>query len=132
MLFRNSSSKRLKLAISLYNLTATKLPLIDWQLLHGNILHNRRSTKLHFTSTNKLRCGLNILPNRFKTITNRIDASWLTLTKETYRQNCKKEFITTPLQLYWFTNVCFVFPDVWFLTFSVLMFFLWKEFITAP
>ena len=89
-----------ELAISLYDLTATKLPLIDWQLLQGNILQNRRSTKLHFTSTNKLRCGLNILPNRFKTITNRIDASWLTLTKETYKQNCKKEFITTPLQLY--------------------------------
>jgi hypothetical protein len=89
-----------ELAISLYDITATKLPLIDWQLLQGNILQNRRSTKLHFTSTNKLQCGLNILPNRFKTITKRIDASWLTLTKETYKQNCKKEFITTALQLY--------------------------------
>ena len=89
-----------ELAISLYDLSATKLPLIDWQLLQGNILQNRRSTKLHFTSTNKLQCGLNILPYCFKTITNRIDASWLILTKETYEQNCKKEFITTPLQLY--------------------------------
>jgi hypothetical protein len=89
-----------ELAISLYDLTTTKLPLIDWQLLQGNILQNRRSTKLHFTSTNKLRCGLNILPNRFKTISNRIDSSWLTLTKETFKQNCKKEFITRPLQLY--------------------------------
>ena len=35
-----------ELAISLYDLTATKLPLIDWQLLQGNILQNRRSTKL--------------------------------------------------------------------------------------
>jgi hypothetical protein len=69
-----------KLAISLYDITATKLPHINWQLLQGNILHNRRYTKLHFTSTNRLQCGLNILPNRFKTITNQIDASWLTLT----------------------------------------------------
>jgi hypothetical protein len=89
-----------ELAISLYDITTTKLPHINWQLLQGNILQNRRSTKLHFTSTNRLRCGLNILQNRFKTITNRIDASWLTLTKETYKQNCKKEFITTPLKLY--------------------------------
>jgi hypothetical protein len=89
-----------ELAISLYDLNATKQPSSDWQLLQLNTLQNRRSTKLHFTSTNKLRCGLNILPNRFKTITNRIDANWLNLTKETYKQKCKKEFITAPLLLY--------------------------------
>ena len=116
-----------ELAISLYDLTATKLPLIDWQLLQGNILQNRRSTKLHFTSTNKLGCGLSILPNHFKKISNWIDSSWLTLTKETYKQNCKKEFITTPLQLYWFTNVRFVFVDAWFLTFNILTFFCKKS-----
>jgi hypothetical protein len=60
-------------------------------------LHNRRCTKLQFTSSNKLRCGLNFLPNHFKTITNRIDVSWLTLAKETYKMRCKKEFITNPL-----------------------------------
>jgi hypothetical protein len=59
-----------------------------------------RSTKLLFTSTNKLRCGQNILPNRFKSITNRIDASWLSLSKEIYKQKCKNEFITMPLTLY--------------------------------
>ncbi len=81
-----------ELTISLYDLTNTKLPNINGQLLQGKILQNRRSTELHFTSTNKLWCGLKILPNRFKTITNRINASWLNLTKETYKQNCKKEF----------------------------------------
>jgi hypothetical protein len=89
-----------ELAISLYDLTFTRLPLTDWQILQSNTLRNRRSSKLHFTSTNKLRCGLNNLPNRFKTITNRIDATWLTLTKETYKQKCKKEFITSPLLMY--------------------------------
>jgi hypothetical protein len=82
-----------ELAISLYDLNVTKLPLSDWQLLQINTLQNRRSTKLHFTATNKLRCGLNILPNRFKTITNRIDTNWLTLTKETYKQKCKKSLL---------------------------------------
>jgi hypothetical protein len=89
-----------ELAISLYDLNATKLPLSNWQMLQINTLQNRRSTKLHFTSTNKLRCGLNSLPNCFKTITNRIDASWLTLIKENCKQKCKKEFITLPLQMY--------------------------------
>jgi hypothetical protein len=89
-----------ELAISLYNLNITRLPLQDWQTLQKNTLHNRRSTKLHFTSTNNLRCGLNALPNCLKTITNRIEASWLTLSKETYKQRCKKEFITTPLVNY--------------------------------
>jgi hypothetical protein len=87
-----------ELAISLYDLNLTQLPLADWEILQKNTLRNRRSTKLHFTSTNKLRCGQNVLPNRFKTITNRIDASWLSLSKETYKQKCKNEFITMPLK----------------------------------
>jgi hypothetical protein len=89
-----------ELAISLYDLSLSKLPSSDWQTLQKNTLQNRRSVKLHFTSTNKLRCGLNVLPNRLKTITNRIDANWLELSKETYKQKCKKEFITAPLIVY--------------------------------
>jgi hypothetical protein len=85
-----------ELAVSLYDLNVAKLPSADWQILKNNTLQNRRSPKLQFTSTNNLPCGLNILPNRLKTITNRIDASWLMLTKEIYKQKCKKEFITTP------------------------------------
>ena len=87
-----------ELAISLYDLNLTQLPLADWEILQKNTLRNRRSTKLHFTSTNKLRCGQNVLPNRFKAITNRMDASWLSLSKETYKQKCKNEFITMPLK----------------------------------
>jgi hypothetical protein len=89
-----------ELAISLYDLNLTRLPFSDGQMFQKNTLQNRRSSKLHFTSTNKLRCGLNVLPNRLKTITNRIDTSWLMLSKETYKQKCKKEFITTPLEAY--------------------------------
>jgi len=61
-------------AISLFDLNVTGLLSADWQTLQKNTLQNRRSPKLHFTSTNKLRCGLNVLPNCLKTITNRIDA----------------------------------------------------------
>ena len=89
-----------ELAISLYDLNFTQLPSSDWQTLQKNTLQNQRSARLHFTSSNNLRCGMNVLPNRLKTLTNRIDASWLTLSKETYKQKCKKEFITTQLTLY--------------------------------
>ncbi len=54
-------------------------------------------SKLHFTSTNNLQCGLILLPNCLKTISNRIEKDWLTLTKECYKQIFKKEFITIPL-----------------------------------
>ena len=113
-----------ELAISLYDLNVTKLPLSDWQLLQINTLQNRRSTKLHFTATNKLRCGLNILPNRFKTITNRIDANWLNLTKETYKQKCKKEFITSPLLSYWFIPIGWDFVNCIWLFYQLLSFIL--------
>ena len=46
--------------------------------------------------TNKLQCCLNVLPNGLKTITNRIDPSWLTLSKETYKQKCKKSLLQHP------------------------------------
>ena len=85
-----------ELAVSLYDLNVAKLPSADWQILKNNTLQNRRSPKLQFTSTNNLRCGLNILLNLLKTITNRIDASWLTLTKEIYKQKCKKSSLQHP------------------------------------
>ena len=86
-----------ELAISLYNLIATKQPNFDWELLQNNTLQNRRSSKALFTSSNKLRCGFNILPNRMKTISNRIEKSWFELTKDVFKQKCKLEFITKPL-----------------------------------
>jgi len=55
-----------ELAVSLFDLNTTRQPVSDWQLLQGNTLGNKRSSKLHFTSTNNLRCGLNLLPNRLK------------------------------------------------------------------
>jgi hypothetical protein len=58
-----------ELAISLYDLNFTRLPSSDWQTLQKNTLQNRRSARLHFTSSNNLRCGMNVLPNRLKTIT---------------------------------------------------------------
>jgi hypothetical protein len=85
-----------ELAVSLYNLNIAKRLSAGWQILQNNVLQNRRSPKLQFTSANNLRCGLNILPNCLKTITNRIDASWLTLTKETYTQKCKKSSLQHP------------------------------------
>ena len=88
-----------ELAVSLFDLNTTRQPVSDWHLLQGNTLGNKRSSKLHFTSTNNLRCGLNLLPNRLKTILNRIEKEWLTFTKECYKQRCKKEFITIPLPL---------------------------------
>ena len=80
-----------ELSVSLYDLMNNKLPRADWQILQQNTLHNRRSNKALFTSTNKLRCGLNILPNRFKTITNRIEACWLALPKDSYKLSIKRK-----------------------------------------
>jgi hypothetical protein len=79
-----------ELAISLYDLNLTRLPSSDLQTLQENTLQNRRSAKLHFTTSNNLQCGMNVLPNRLKTITNRIDANLLMLSREIYKQKCQK------------------------------------------
>ena len=86
-----------ELALSLYDLITTKHPASNWEILQNNILQNRRSTRALFTSSNRLRCGINTLPNRLKTISNRIEKSWFSYSKDAFKLKCKMEFITTPL-----------------------------------
>ncbi len=66
-------------------LNLTKLPA-----LQKNSLQNRKSHKLHFTATKNVRCQLNTLPNHLKIITKLKDPILLKLSKETYKQKCKK------------------------------------------
>ena len=88
-----------ELSVSLYDLIVTKQPELDYKILQQNVLNNRRSTRAHYTSTNKIRCGLNILPNRLRVISNQIETSWFGLSRDCYKQRCKNLFITTPLML---------------------------------
>ena len=53
--------------------------------------------KLSFQANNKLKCGLNCLSNRFKSITNKIDKQWINVTRDPYKTKCKKRLTVEKL-----------------------------------
>jgi hypothetical protein len=86
-------------AISLYDLVKKEIPEDEWINLQFNIQNDRRNTKLSFHANNKLKCGLNCLSNRFKSITNEIDKQWIDVTRDAYKTKCKKRLIVEKLLL---------------------------------
>ena len=86
-------------AISLYDLIKNERPEDEWINLQFNIKNDQRNTKLTFHVNKRLKCGLNCLSNRFKSITNEIDKQWLDLTRDVFKMKCKKRLIIEKLLL---------------------------------
>ena len=86
-------------AVSLYDLIKKEIPEEEWINLQFNIQNDRRNTRLSFQTNNKLKCGINCMSNRFKSITNEIDKQWVDLTRDVYKTKCKKRLITEKLIL---------------------------------
>ncbi len=78
-------------AVSLNDLIKKEIPEDKCINLQLNIQNDRRNVRLSFQANNKLKCGFNCLPNRFKSITNEIDKEWSDLTRDTYKTKCKKD-----------------------------------------
>jgi hypothetical protein len=56
-------------------------------------------TRVSFQTNNKLKCGINCMSNRFKSITNEIDKQWVDMTRDVFKTKCKKRLITEKLIL---------------------------------
>ena len=86
-------------AVSLYDLIKKEIPEDEWINLQFNIQNDRRNTRLSFQTNNRLKCGLNCLSNRFKSINNEIDKQWIDMSRDVYKTKCKKRLITEKLLL---------------------------------
>ena len=86
-------------AVASCDLIKKKIPEEDWINLQFNIKNDERNTKLSFHVNNRLKCGLNCLSNRFKSITTEIDKQWLDLTRDVFKTKCKKRLIIEKLLL---------------------------------
>ena len=99
-------------AVSLYDLIKKEIPEEEWINLQFNIQNDGQNTRLSFQTNNKLKCGINCMSNRFKSITNEIDKQWVDLTRDVYKTKCKKRLITEKLILLWnrsWEKCCFLF-----------------------
>jgi exonuclease III len=86
-------------AVSLYDLIKKEIPEDEGINLQFNIQNDRRNTRLSFQTNNRLKCGLNCLSNRFKSINNEIDKQWIDMSRDVYKTKCKKRLITEKLLL---------------------------------
>ncbi len=86
-------------AVASCDLIKKKIPEEDWINLQFNIKNDRQNTRLSFQRNNKLKCGINCMSNRFKSITNEIDKQWIDVTRDAYKTKCKQRIITEKLML---------------------------------
>jgi hypothetical protein len=86
-------------AVSLSDLIKKEIPEEEWINLQFNIQNDWQNTRLSFQTNNKLKCGINRMSNRFKSITNKNDKQWVDLTRYVYITKCKKRLITEKLIL---------------------------------
>jgi len=65
---------------------------------------------LTFVCSNNCRQGFNSLSNRLRSISNKIEKSWPSLARETFKMKCKINIIQSGLLLLWITcSVCGIF-----------------------
>ena len=87
-------------AVSFYDLIKKEIPENDWINFQFNVQNDRRNTKICFQANNRLRCGINCISNRFKSVTNEIEKEWIELSRDVYKTRCKKRMITERLMMF--------------------------------
>ena len=81
-----------KLALTMFTVFNTQEPILDWVDLNFQQTFNQRNTTLNFVNTANYKIGLNSLCNRFTCVNNKIEQSWLNLSKESFKVRCKNIF----------------------------------------
>ena len=79
-----------KLALCLFRIYNNDYNVVEFSHLNFNQVLTGRQTKFKTTRSNKLRVGLNALSNRFHCLNDLIPLSWLNMSMNTFKVNCKK------------------------------------------
>ena len=83
-----------KLSLLLYKTFNDGLPEADWLMLNFDQVNTGRQSKFIIQKSNKLLVGLNILSNRLHVLNNKIPLEWLNLSIDSFKIQCKKQFLT--------------------------------------
>ena len=84
-----------KHALCLHKLVNSKAPhTIEWVSLNFNQILTTRQTSFMTHKNNKQKVGLNAMANRLKILNGKIPLSWLNMTLESFKINCKKLFLS--------------------------------------
>ena len=66
---------------------------IEWVALNYNQILTSRQTKFKAARANNKKVGLNVFSNRIFILNDKISLSWFSMTLETFKIHCKKEFL---------------------------------------
>ena len=82
-----------KHALTLFKLMRATDHTIEWVALNYNQILTSRQTKFKAARANTKKVGLNAFSNRIFILNDKIPLSWFSMTLETFKINCKKEFL---------------------------------------
>ena len=76
--------------ITIFRIYNNDYNVVEFLHLNFNQVLTGRQTKFKTTRSNKLRVGLNAISNRFHCLNDLIPLSWLNMSMNTFKVNCKK------------------------------------------
>ena len=85
---------RYKLSIQLFKLYNSNIPTPDWIDLNHQQNFNGRSDKVLISNVSNFKIGMNLIVNRFSSISNLIEHNWLNLSLNAYIIKCKSLFLS--------------------------------------
>ena len=80
-------------AVNFFDVSKSKNPQVDFHELPNVLTRERRNPMITFVTKNALKCGNNLIHNRFKWISNMLKKDCLSMSKDCYKTYCKSAII---------------------------------------
>lgn len=80
-------------AVNLKQIMDSQYPPLEWSSICTNIMNSERNDNLLFTSSNRLKVGINCFSNRLSMLSNKIPSSTIFMEYKTFKSTCKKIFL---------------------------------------
>ena len=83
--------------INYYDVLTSQAPRIVFNNVQAVTTREERNPRLTFVAINQIKCGLNLLHNRFRSVTGIIRKNWVPLSRQMFKLKCKENVINSML-----------------------------------
>ena len=83
--------------INYYDVLTSQAPRIVFNNVQAVTTREERNPSLTFVAINQIKCGLNLLHNRFRSVTGIIRKNWVPLSRQVFKLKCKENVINSML-----------------------------------
>ena len=85
--------------INYYDVLMSKAPGIVFNSIQAVTTRDERNPNLTFVAINRLKCGLNLVHNRFRSVMGIIRKNWVPLSRQMFKVKCNENIITSMLSM---------------------------------